>query len=100
MEPDRFDDVELHMIEEPEDPRGPRRATRWAIGAVAAVLTAGAMAAGAWALTGSDEPAPAPAKPAVHRLHTNDASWRAVNGHPCGRQHRSESRSSAASVRY
>lgn len=100
MEPDRFDDVELHVFEEPEDPRGPRRATRWAIGAVAAMLSAGAMAAGAWALTGSDDPAPPPAKPAaVHRIHTDDAAWRGV--HPCGRQHRSESSgASAASVRY
>jgi heme A synthase len=96
MEPDRFDDVELHMIEEPEDPRGPRRATRWALGVVAAALTAGAMAAGAWALTGSnDAPAvPAP-KPSAHPIHTNDAAWRGE--HPC---HRGESSGSAASVRY
>jgi hypothetical protein len=96
MEPDRFDDVELHVYEEPEDPRGPRRATRWVIGAVAAVLTAGAMAAGAWALTGSDAPAPPPAKPAVHRMGT-DAAFQGE--HPCGRKHRA-AESSAASVRY
>jgi hypothetical protein len=98
MEPDRFDDVELHMLEEPEDPRGPRRATRWALGIVAATLTAGAMAAGAWALTSSDDPAPVPAaKPAVHRVHGDAAAWQGE--HPCGRKHRSES-SSSATVRY
>ena len=85
------------MIEEPEDPRGPRRATRWALGIVAATLTAGSMAAGAWALTSSDEASPVPAaKPAVHRVHSTDAAYRGE--HPCGRKHRSES--STASVRY
>ena len=99
MEPDRFDDVELHVIEEPEYPRGPRRATRWALGVVAAALTAGAMAAGAWALTSSDDaPAVPAAKPSVHRLQTDDAAWRGE--HPCGRQHRSKSTSSSATVRY
>jgi hypothetical protein len=96
VEPDRFDDVELRMIEEPEYPRGPRRATRWALGGVAALLTAGAMAAGAWALTGSDEaPAVPAAKPAVHRVHSTDAVWQGER--PCGREHK---RSSTASVRY
>jgi heme A synthase len=100
MEPDRFDDVELHMLEEPEDPRGPRRATRWALGIVAAALSAGAMAAGAWALTSSDDaPAVPAAKPAVHRVHSSDAAWHGVNEHPCWRTHRGES-SSSATVRY
>jgi hypothetical protein len=96
MEPDRFDDVELQMLEEPEIPRGPRRATRWALGVAAAVLTAGAMAAGAWALTSSDDaPAVPSAKPAVHRVHMDDAAWR--GDHPCNREHK---RSSAGTVRY
>ena len=96
MEPDRFDDVELHMIEEPE-PRGPRRATRWALSIIAAALTAGAMAAGAWALTSSDDQAPTPAaaKPRVHAVQS-DAAWSGER--PCARKHRSES--SNASVRY
>ncbi len=54
---EQFDDVELQLLEEPEPPRGPRRATRWAIGVVAAALSAGAMAAGASAL--AETPAPA-----------------------------------------
>jgi hypothetical protein len=95
VEPDRFDDVELQMIEEPVQ-RGPRRATRWALSIVAAVLTAGAMAAGAWALTSSDDAPVAPAqKPAAHRLQ-NDAAWSGER--PCGRKHRSEA--AKASVRY
>jgi hypothetical protein len=96
VEPDRFDDVELQMIEEPDYPRGPRRATRWAIGVVAAALTAGAMAAGAWALTSSDDtPAVPAAKPSVHHLR-GDAAWRGE--HPCGRTHRTQS--SSGTVRY
>jgi hypothetical protein len=87
------------MLEQPEAPRGPHRATRWAIGGVAALLSAGAMAAGAWALTSSDDaPAVPAAKPSVHRLQTDDAAWRGE--HPCGRQHRSKSTSSSATVRY
>lgn len=85
------------MIEEPEARRGPRRATRWALGIVATALTAGAMAAGAWALTGSDDaPAVPAAKPSVHRVQGSDAAWRGE--HPCGRKHRSES--SSATVSY
>jgi heme A synthase len=97
VEPDRFDDVELQMLEQPEEQRGPRRATRWAIGVVAATLTAGAMAAGAWALTSSDDaPAAAPAaKPSVQRVD-GDAAWR--GDHPCHRERRSTS--SSATVRY
>jgi hypothetical protein len=99
VEPDRFDDVELLMIEEPEDPRSPRRVTRWALGIVAAALTAGTMAAGAWALTSSDDaPAVPAAKPSVHRIHSNDAAWQGER--PCGRMHRGESSPSSASVRY
>ena len=98
MEPDRFDDVELQVLEEPEVPRGPSRATRWAIGVVAAALTAGAMAAGAWALTSSDDAPAVPApKPAVHRIHSEDAVFRGAE--PCEREHHSQS-SSTSSVRY
>jgi hypothetical protein len=50
MEPERFDDVELRVLEEPV-PRGPRRATRWTLAVVAGVLSAATLAAGASALT-------------------------------------------------
>jgi hypothetical protein len=80
MEPDRFDDVELQVIEEPV-PRGPRRSTRWALAVVASALTAGALAAGASALTGSSDDAARPAaKQRLHKLQV-DAASRAV--HPC-----------------
>jgi len=84
------------MIEEPEVRRGPRRATRWALGLVATALTAGAMAAGAWALTSSDDaPAVPAAKPSVHLIHGSNAASRGE--HPCGRDHK---RSSTGTVSY
>lgn len=82
MEPDRFDDVELQVLEEPV-PRGPRRATRWGLSIVAVALTAGAMAAGASALTSSSaEPAKPAAKQKVYQL-SNDAARSADK--PCFR---------------
>ena len=60
MGPDRFDDVEFTMLEQPEPPPRPRL-RRWMLAPVAAVLAAGALAAGASALTGEEAPrAPAP----------------------------------------
>ena len=57
MEPDRFDDVEYHVLEEPEPPRRePRRRRRLAVVAATALFAAGGLAAGASALTGSGEP--------------------------------------------
>ena len=93
MEPDRFDDVELQVLEEPV-PRGPRRGTRWAIGLVASVLTAGALAAGASALTGSSDEAVRPAaKPRLQTVHSDAAVWRAA--HPCRDHARSTTTASA-----
>ncbi len=57
MGPDRFDDVEYRVLEEPEPPRRPRL-RRWTLTALSAVLATGAFAAGASAITGS-EAAPA-----------------------------------------
>ena len=69
MEPDRFDDVELQVLEEPT-PRGPRRSTRWAIAVVAALLSAGTLAAGAAALTGSSDVHARPvARPDIDAVH-------------------------------
>lgn len=67
MPPDRFDDVEFRIIDEPEPTRPPRRRRRWLVAGGAAVLTAGALAAGASALTGGEDRAPA-AKPAVKEM--------------------------------
>ena len=59
MEPDRFDDVEFRVLESPEPPPRPprrrRRHGRWAIAAAVSVVTAGALAAGASALTDKAE---------------------------------------------
>jgi hypothetical protein len=64
---EQFDDVELQLLEEPER-RGPHRATRWVIAVVAAALSAGALAAGASAL--SEPPAPV-AKHHLQALRTD-----------------------------
>jgi hypothetical protein len=52
MEPNRFDDVESRILEEPIAPRRPqRRLGHAAIAAVAALALTGSLAAGASALT-------------------------------------------------
>ena len=51
--PDRFDDVEFRMLEEPEPPRRPRL-RRWTLTALSVVLATGTFAGGASALTGED----------------------------------------------
>jgi hypothetical protein len=60
VEPDRFEDVAFRMLEQPEPPRRRPRLRRWMLGGVAAAMAAGALAAGASALTSGD-PAPTPA---------------------------------------
>jgi hypothetical protein len=54
--PDRFDDVEYTVIEQPEPPRRPRP-QRWLLAPLASVLIIGSLAAGASAVT-SDGSAP------------------------------------------
>jgi hypothetical protein len=56
MEPDRFDDVELRVLESPEPPPRPprrRRHRRLVFALGVSLVTAGALAAGASALTDS-----------------------------------------------
>jgi hypothetical protein len=68
MPPDRFDDVEFRMIEGPE--QRPRRRRRWVAAGVGTFLVAGALAAGASALTGGDDPVPVPSsQPGAERLY-------------------------------
>jgi hypothetical protein len=55
--PDRFDDVEFRVLEQPEPPGRPRL-RRWTLTALSAVLATGLFAGGASALT-SEEAAPA-----------------------------------------
>ena len=85
MEPDRFDDVEIRVLESPEPPPRPprrrrRRHGRWAIAAAVSVITAGALAAGASALTDKAE---APTKSALTRSQENRASQ--LGRHECHR---------------
>ena len=58
MGPDRFDDVEYRVLEEPEPPRRPRL-RRWTLTALSAVLATGAFAGGASAIGGDEAAAPA-----------------------------------------
>jgi hypothetical protein len=77
MEPDRFDDVAFRILESPEPPpRHPRRRhRRWVLALLASVVTAGALAAGASALT---DKAQAPTKPRLAR-----SVEQSFGAHPC-----------------
>jgi hypothetical protein len=68
MEPNRFDDVETRIVEEPAmaAPRPQRRLGHAALAVTAAVALAGSLAAGASALTST---AQAPTRPAKAQRH-------------------------------
>jgi hypothetical protein len=72
MEPNRFDDVEVRIVEEPvaaaPKPRSQRRLGHAALAVTAAVTLAGSLAAGASALT-STAPAPTRAPAPAQRHH-------------------------------
>jgi hypothetical protein len=58
MAPDRFDDVDIRFVEDPEPPRRPPSLRRRMTVALSAwILAAGVLAAGASALTGTDDAA-------------------------------------------
>ena len=78
MEPERFEDVAFRIIDGPER-RPPRRRHRWVLALAASLLTAGALAAGASALTGGDEAAP-PAKP---KSEQGRGDWMGGRHHGC-----------------
>jgi hypothetical protein len=82
---DRFDDVVFHIVEEPEPPRPrrPRRVRRWALAAGASVIVAGALAAGASALTGSDGKAKPPSAANERALTAPGHGGFMRNGHGC-----------------
>ncbi len=61
MGPDRFDDVEYRVLEQPEPPRR-LRLRRWTLTALSVTLAAGAFAGGASALGGGGEDAAPAAK--------------------------------------
>jgi hypothetical protein len=58
VESDRFDDVAFRIVESPEPPRRSPRGRRWLLGLAAALVTTGALAAGASALGGGEEAPP------------------------------------------
>jgi hypothetical protein len=69
MEPNRFDDVETRIVEEPVEPRGPRRPQRAGpavLAVTAALALTGSLAAGASALTST---AQAPTRAADKSSH-------------------------------
>ena len=87
MEPDRFDDVEFRVLESPEPPPRPprsrrRRHGRWAIAAAVSVVTAGALAAGASALTDKAE---APTKKQGLTRSQENRAWSQLGRHECHR---------------
>src|SRR3954452_4430472 len=77
MPPDRFDDVEFRIIDAPE-PR-PRRGRRWVAAGAATLLAAGALSAGASALTGGDD-APTAASPPAPDSQVHPGSGRHRHG--------------------
>jgi hypothetical protein len=89
MEPGRFDDVDIRFVEDPEPPRRPpslRR--RMTVALTAWILAAGVLAAGASALTGSDDSAAAGKAAGVSRNAEGVPFVR--DGHEChaGKAHR------------
>ncbi|WP_028065348.1 hypothetical protein [Solirubrobacter soli] len=51
MEPNRFDDVDIRIVEEPSEPRKPKRVGPAVLALTAAFALTGSLAAGASALT-------------------------------------------------
>jgi len=94
MEPGRFDDVDIRWMEDPEPPRRPptlRR--RMAVALSAWIIAAGVLAAGASALTGSNQEA---AIGSGMQSHTAKGTPFVKNGHVCHR-HDAARRSSSTS---
>lgn len=107
MEHDRFDDVEVRFLHDPDAPQEPpRRRRRWVAGAVAVALVAGGFAAAASAVGGSAGDASAPAakqRPAV--VWPGSGLPHKLDGKPCkeGERyggHRRERRDSDVSSLY
>src|SRR4051794_18913277 len=81
MEPNRFDDVDTRIVEEPPEPRAARRS--WRVGpallaATAALSLMGSLAAGASALTST---AQAPTRVIDNSGYVHYLEHRAATGH-------------------
>jgi hypothetical protein len=82
--PERFDDVAFRIVEGPEPPGRPPRGRRWLLTLAACLLITGGLAAGASALTGSDEaPSAAPPKPRTDVRYTESGVPFARKGREC-----------------
>ena len=104
--PGRPDDVSYRILEEPEPPRrrSPRR-RRWLVAASATVLAAGALAAGASALTDSGNDTARPAGAGEHAFEGKaDGVRDGRRGHRCHRHEgggdRRERAPDASALRY
>jgi hypothetical protein len=91
MEHDRFDDVEVRFLHDPDAPQQPpRRPRRWVAGAVAAALVAGGFAAAASAGCGSGGDAAKPAaKKSLDVRYSEAGGPHMRDGKPCRRGERS-----------
>ena len=69
--PDRFDDVEYRVLEQPEPPGQPRL-RRWTLTVLSAVLATGMFAAGASAVSGDDAAPAAKAKSSGATFYPGD----------------------------
>jgi len=90
MDRERFDDVAYSIVEEPEPPkrRRPRHVRRWAVGAGAALIVAGGLAAGASALTDSGGKAKAPSAANERAIPANGWTAYSPTGHHNCHRHR------------
>lgn len=85
MEHDRFDDVEVRLLHDPDAPQQPpRRRRRWVAGAVAAALVVGGFAAAASAGGGSSDDGARPAaKKSLDVRYSEAGQPHMRKGKPC-----------------
>ncbi len=84
MEHDRFDDVEVRFLHDPDAPQlPPRRRRRWVAAAATAAIAVGGFAAVASAGGGSSEDS---AAPAAKKDHPQGVYQHMRQGKPCDRE--------------
>lgn len=100
MEPNRFDDVDVRIVEEPEPPRAPRRRRRAGpavLALTAALALTGSLAAGASALTST---AQAPTRAAEKSAGFDGHGWGEQRDGKCRKGADRMRSSSSAAVNY